>query len=172
VNQRTDRILLGIIALLAIVLVWVVSGTLEPRIVHAGETAPNFSIVTDDGRTITRSDFGGKLLILNFWATWCPPCIEETPTLNAFQRVMGPLGVVVLGVSVDRNEKLYKEFRQRFQISFLTARDPEENISASYGTFQFPESYIINRSGKVVEKVISSQNWMDPEFLQRVKGML
>jgi cytochrome c biogenesis protein CcmG/thiol:disulfide interchange protein DsbE len=162
----------GIIAVLAAALVWVVSGTLEPRIVHAGETAPNFSIVTDDGRTITRSDFGGKLLVLNFWATWCPPCIEETPTLNAFQRVMGPLGVVVLGVSVDRNEKLYKEFRQRFQISFLTTRDPEENISASFGTFQFPESYIINRSGKIVEKIISSQNWMDPEFLQRVKGML
>jgi cytochrome c biogenesis protein CcmG/thiol:disulfide interchange protein DsbE len=172
VKQHTDRILLALIAVLAAALVWVVSGTLEPRIVHAGETAPNFSIVTDDGRTVTRSDFGGKLLVLNFWASWCPPCVEETPTLNEFQRVMGPLGVVVLGISIDRNEKFYKQFKERMQVAFPTARDPESDISASYGTFQIPESYIINRSGKVTEKIISSQNWMDPEFLARVRGML
>ncbi len=164
--------LLGLIAVLAVALVWVVSGTLEPRIVHAGDTAPNFSITTDDGRVVTRSNFGGKLLVLNFWATWCPPCIEEIPTLDAFQRLMGPLGVVVLGVSVDRNERLYKQFLQRTRVTFRTARDPEENISARYGTFQFPETYIIDRSGKVVQKVISNQNWMDPEFLARVKAML
>ena len=158
--------------MLAVALVWVVAGTLELRIIHAGDTAPNFSITTDDGRTITRSNFGGKVLVLNFWATWCPPCIEEIPTLDAFQRLMGPQGVVVLGVSVDRNEKLYKQFLQRTRVTFRTARDPEENVSADYGTFQFPESYIIDRSGKVVEKIISSQNWMDPEFLSRVKGML
>src|SRR5712691_300195 len=164
--------LLGLIAVLAVALVWVVSGTLEPRIVHAGDTAPNFSITTDDGRVVTRSNFGGKLLVLNFWATWCPPCIEEIPTLDAFQRLMGPLGVVVLGVSVDRNERLYKQFLQRTRVTFRTARDPEENISARDGTFQFPETYIIDRSGKVVQKVISNQNWMDPEFLARVKAML
>jgi len=164
--------LLGLIAVLAVALVWVVSGTLEPRIVHAGDTAPNFSITTDDGRVVTRSNFVGKLLLLNFWATWCPPCIEEIPTLDAFQRLMGPLGVVVLGVSVDRNERLYKQFLQRTRVTFRTARDPEENISARYGTFQFPETYIIDRSGKVVQKVISNQNWMDPEFLARVKAML
>jgi len=171
VNLRTDRILLAAIAALAIALVWVVAGTLEPRIVQAGDTAPNFSIVTDDGRTVTRADFGGKLLVLNFWATWCPPCIEEIPTLDGFRRMMGPVGVVV-GVSVDRNEKLYKQFLQRTRVTFKTARDPEENIPASYGTFQFPETYIIDRQGKVVEKVISNQNWMDPEFLKRMKTLL
>ncbi len=171
-NPRTDRILLGLIAALALALVWVVAGTLEPRIVHAGDTAPNFSIATDDGRTITRSNFGGKLLVLNFWATWCPPCVEEIPTLDALQRLMGPQGVVVLGVSVDRNEKLYKQFLERTRVTFRTARDPEENIPSSYGTFQFPETYIIDSRGKVVQKVISNQNWMDPEFLARMKTLL
>ena len=164
--------MLGAIAVMAAALVWVVSGTLEPRIVKAGDLAPDFHIVTDAGRTVTRSDFGGKLLVLNFWASWCPPCVEETPSLNAFQKQLAPDGVVVLGVSIDANEKLYKQFVDRYKIAFPTARDPEANISASYGTFQIPESYIIDKSGRVREKIISNTNWMDPEFLARVKSLL
>ena len=171
-KQRSDFIFLASIVLLAGALVWVVSGTLEQRIIQVGDTAPDFTVTTDHGRTITRENFGGKVLVLNFWATWCPPCIEETPSLNAFARTYGPQGVVVLGVSTDRNEKLYRQFVQMYNVGFETARDPESNIPASYGTFQLPETYIIDRSGKVVEKVISNQNWMDPDFLARIKSML
>ena len=163
---------MGGIALLAVALIWVVSGTLEQRVINAGDTAPKFSITTDQGRTVSLDNFGGKILVLNFWATWCEPCIEEIPTLNAFQRTMADQGVVVLGVSVDRNEKLYRRFLDRAHLSFPTALDSEANISASYGTFQFPETYIIDRSGKVVEKLISNQNWMDPELLARVRRLL
>ncbi|HEV2201698.1 MAG TPA: TlpA disulfide reductase family protein [Bryobacteraceae bacterium] len=171
-NRHLDRIMLGAIAVMAAALVWVVSGTLEPRIVKAGDLAPDFRIVTDSGKTVTRADFGGKLLVLNFWASWCPPCVEETPSLNAFQKQLAPDGVVVLGVSIDANEKLYHQFVDRYKIAFPTARDPDANISASYGTFQIPESYIIDRTGRVREKIISSTNWMDPDFLARVKSLL
>jgi cytochrome c biogenesis protein CcmG, thiol:disulfide interchange protein DsbE len=157
---------------MGVTLVWVVSGTLQEHVVQAGDHAPDFSITTDDGRTVSLANFGGKLLVLNFWASWCQPCVEETPSLEAFARQFRPEGVVVLGVSIDRNEKAYKQFVQRFGISFETARDPESNISASYGTFQIPETYLIDRSGVVVEKVISNRNWMDPEFLARVRRML
>lgn len=159
-------------ALLTAGLVWVVSGTLEVRIINAGDTAPNFSIVTEHGKTVTRSDFGGKLLVLNFWASWCPPCITELPSLNQFATEYASQGVVVLGVSIDKNEHLYKNFLTQRQVAFDTARDPEANISASYGTFQIPETYLIDRNGKVLEKVISNMDWMDPQFLARVKGML
>lgn len=159
-------------ALLTAGLVWVVSGTLEVHITNAGDTAPNFSIVTEHGKTLTRSDFGGKLLVLNFWASWCPPCITELPSLNQFATEYASQGVVVLGVSIDKNEHLYKNFLAQRQVAFDTARDPEANISASYGTFQIPETYIIDRNGKVLEKVISNMDWMDPQFLARVKGML
>jgi len=158
--------------LLGAALVWVVSGTLEPKITNAGDTAPNFKVVTDDGKTITRSDFGGKLLVLNFWASWCPPCVAETPSLEEFAKEFGPQGVVVLGVSSDRNENLYHKFIQSHGITFETAIDPNADISASYGTFQIPETYLIDRNGKVLEKVISNQNWLDPEFLARVRKML
>jgi cytochrome c biogenesis protein CcmG, thiol:disulfide interchange protein DsbE len=172
VKQRSDWISAGLIVALAAALVYVVSGTLEPPIVNAGDKAPNFSITTEHGKTITRDNFGGKLLVLNFWASWCPPCVEETPSLEEFAKQFGPQGVVVLGVSNDRNEGQYRRFLQRYHVDFETSRDPENNISASYGTFQLPETYLIDRNGKVIEKVISNQNWMDPQFLARVKSML
>jgi cytochrome c biogenesis protein CcmG, thiol:disulfide interchange protein DsbE len=172
VKLSTDRFLVIAMLLLTGGLVWTVAGTMEQRIVEAGDTAPNFSIVTERGRTVTRSEFGGKLLVLNFWATWCETCIVELPSLNQFAREYGSQGVVVLGVSIDKNESLYKKFLAQRHVVFDTARDPEATISDSYGTFQIPETYLIDRNGKVLEKVISNQDWMDPQFLDRVKFML
>ena len=111
-------------------------------------------------------------MVLNFWASWCAPCVNEAPSLQAFERQMGPLGVVVLGVSIDTNEKRYRQFLERFHITFPTARDPEANLSASYGTFLIPETYVIDSTGQVREKIISDQNWMAPDFVARVKAML
>jgi cytochrome c biogenesis protein CcmG/thiol:disulfide interchange protein DsbE len=172
VKLSTDRILMIAILLLAAGLVWVVSGTLQVRIIEAGDTAPDFSIVDEHGRTITRSDFGGKILALNFWASWCPPCVEELPSMNQFAKEYAAQGVVVFGISIDKNEKLYKRFLTQRRVAFDTARDPEADISGSYGTFQIPETYIIDRTGKVLEKSPDAFNWMDPQFLARVKGML
>jgi peroxiredoxin len=172
VKTLTDRILLGLVLVLGITLAWVVAGTLDDGIVRIGDTAPDFKVVTDSGRTITRSDFGGKLLVLHFWATWCTGCVEEIPSLETFQREFGPQGVVVLGVSVDANEKLYRRFMEQFRVSYATSRDPSWDIAASYGTFQLPESYIIDRSGKVVQKIIAAQNWADPHFVESLKKML
>jgi cytochrome c biogenesis protein CcmG/thiol:disulfide interchange protein DsbE len=160
------------ILLLTAGLVWTVAGTLQVHITEAGDTAPNFSIVDEHGRTVTRSDFGGNILALNFWASWCPPCVEELPSMNQFAQEYGSQGVVVLGISIDKNEKLYKRFLTQMHVAFDTARDPEADISASYGTFQIPETYIIGRDGKVLEKTADAFNWMDPQFLERVKFMV
>ena len=171
-GQSIDRLLAAAIVLLAGALVWVVAGTMDIHVTNAGDQAPDFKIVGDDGKTYTRSDFGGKLLVLNFWASWCAPCVQEVPSLEAFQHVLGPEGVVVLGVSIDTSQKRYEQFLRRFRVDFPTARDPEANISSSYGTFQIPETYLIDSTGKVREKIISNQNWVDPQFVERVKAML
>ena len=170
-----DRILLGSIVLLGGILIWQVSGTLDQRVIAVGDTAPDFKVTTGNGRTVTASDFGGKLLVLNFWASWCPPCVEETPSLDAFARQMAPEGVVVLAVSVDKNESAYKRFLERFKPAYEVSRDPEADISTSYGTFVFPESYVIDRSGKVVQKIIGEPekgDWTDPELLARIRRLL
>lgn len=167
-----DRVLKIMIGVLVVGLLFVAGGTLEQRIVGVGDTAPGFSITTDNGRSVSLSNFGGKLLVLNFWATWCAPCVQEIPSLDAFQERMKSKGVVVVGVSVDKNEQSYKQFLQRAKVSFLTSRDAEANIGASYGTFKYPETYVINSEGKVVEKFIGPENWMDDSVLQRIEKLL
>jgi cytochrome c biogenesis protein CcmG/thiol:disulfide interchange protein DsbE len=172
VKKRIDVFGWGFILLLGALLIYIVAGTLEPRVTNAGDTAPNFKVTADDGKTISRDNFGGKLLVLNFWASWCPPCVTETPSLEQFAKELGPQGVVVLGISQDRKEDRYRKFIEHFNVTFETARDPGADIAASYGTFQIPETYLIDRNGKVVEKVISNQDWMDPAFLAHVRKML
>ncbi len=169
---KTENILRGLIVLCLGVLVWVVADTFHERVVVAGDRAPDFSIATDAGRTVTRSDFGGKLLVLNFWATWCPPCIEEIPSLDQFQKQFADQGVVVLGVSVDQSPGVYRNFLSRAKVAFQTARDPEARISTEYGTFKYPETYIINREGRVVEKIIGATDWTDEAMVARVKALL
>jgi len=172
VKTATDRILLGLVLVLGVSLAWVVKGSLDDHIVRIGDTAPSFTVKTETGRTITPANFGGKLLVLNFWASWCQPCLQEVPSLEVFSRQFAPEGVVVLGVSVDKNENLYRQFLKQFPVTFQVARDPSWDIAANYGTFQLPETYIIDSSGKVVQKVIAAQNWMNPEFVQSIKKML
>jgi peroxiredoxin len=163
---------MGLIVALTAALIWRVSGKLEEPVTKVGDSAPEFSVVSDSGKTLTQKDFGGKLLVLNFWAAWCGPCVQEVPSLEAFQKEYGPKGVVVLGVSVDTNPNLYQRFKDQYGVSFHTSRDPGWDIAARYGTFQLPETYLIDSSGKVVQKLIAAQNWMDPTFLASVQKLL
>jgi peroxiredoxin len=145
---KTERVLQALIGLLLVVFSYVIVDAFREKIVGVGDTAPDFSIITDSGQQISRSQFGGRLLVLNFWATWCPPCIEEMPSLDEFQSRLAGSGVVVLGVSVDKSERVYREFLRKANVSFMTARDPEANISAEYGTFKYPAGSCKNISAQ------------------------
>jgi cytochrome c biogenesis protein CcmG, thiol:disulfide interchange protein DsbE len=88
---------------------------------------------------------------------------------------MAPEGVVVLAVSIDKNESLYRRFLDRWKPSYEVSRDPDADISASYGTFVYPESYVIDRSGKVVQKIIGEPekgDWTDPDLVARIRKLL
>ena len=172
IKNRADFILKATIVTLTAALCVVVAGTLEPRVVNKGDTAPKFSVTTDQGKAISRSDFGGKILVLNFWATWCAPCLEELPSLDQFSRKFANQGVTVLAVSVDRNEKRYRDLLNRVKPGFQTTRDPDSNIAASYGTFLYPETYIIDGNGKVLYKEAAARDWMDPAFLNYFQSLL
>jgi cytochrome c biogenesis protein CcmG, thiol:disulfide interchange protein DsbE len=171
-NGKHDRIFLGILLLSVCALAFAVADSLRDRVIRAGDQAPAFSVRADNGLTVTPTQFGGKVLIVNFWATWCPPCVQETPSLVAFANQYRDKGVVVLGVSVDKSQKNYDNFLRRHSISFLTTRDPEAKVSDSFGTYVYPESYVINREGKVVQKIIGATNWADPNLARFIEGML
>jgi cytochrome c biogenesis protein CcmG, thiol:disulfide interchange protein DsbE len=178
-HSKVDWAIKGAIAALLVALGWVVVWSMQDHIVAVGDSAPDFKITTSSGDVVTPRNFGGKVLVLNFWASWCPPCVEEAPSLNEFAKTFKNAGVVVLGVDVDRKEQLYENFIKRFGISYPTARDPEANLSYRYGTYKIPESYFIDRNGKVVRKYAGlperdgqTISWMDPELVGFVKSLL
>jgi thiol-disulfide isomerase/thioredoxin len=139
-------------------------------VVLAGESAPDFTLTSDSGRTVSLNSFGGKVLLLNFWASWCPPCVEETPSLSELAKEFVPKGLVVLAVSVDEKENAYRAFLQRFRPDFLTVRDSK--LHEEYGTFIYPESYIIAADGRVLRKVAEGADWMDPQMTQYIASLL
>ncbi len=169
-RAKVDRILRVSIGLLTVAFVYVIYVAIYERVVVAGDSAPTFTVKTDNGRTVSVNDFGGKLLVLNFWASWCPPCVEETPSLSRFAQDYAGKGVVVLGLSVDHDEKAYREFIQKFKPAFLTARDLK--IHEDYGTFMYPETYIIDAKGKVLKKIAEPADWMAPGVTQYIDSLL
>ena len=168
-----DQALRLALAVLLVAFVAAVALAVYERPIHvvaAGEQAPEFSVKTDDGRLVSTPNFGGKLLILNFWATWCPPCVEETPSLSQLALDYAPRGVVVLGISVDASDSAYRAFLRKYNPRFLTARDAR--IHRDYGTFMYPETYFIDSSGKVVLKIAEGADWSSPNVRRTLDSLL
>jgi cytochrome c biogenesis protein CcmG, thiol:disulfide interchange protein DsbE len=170
--MKVDRILEVGICVMLTAFVGTLYLSLHENIVKAGDRAPNFSLRADNGKTVTARDFGGKLLLVNFWASWCAPCVEEMPALNEMARELGPKGLVVLAVSQDKEESAYKQFLAKNPVDFMTVRDPSKDVQLSYGTTLLPESYLIDSNGKVVEKFVSSQAWASPQMIEHVESLL
>lgn len=110
-------------------------------------------------------------MVLNFWATWCPPCVEEMPSLVEMQRRMKDKGITVLAVSVDVDEKAYHQFLKDHGVDLTTVRDPSQKSANLYGTFKFPETYVIDREGKMRRKFIGAVEWTSPEIVEFLRKL-
>jgi len=130
-----------------------------------GGAAPDFT-VQDSDRRVTLSQFRGDVVVLNFWATWCPPCVEELPSLISMQARMKEKGVIVLAVSIDVDSEFYHHFLKERNVNLLTVRDPEQKTPTMYGTFGWPETYIIDRKGIVRRKLIGPVDWNSREITE------
>jgi cytochrome c biogenesis protein CcmG/thiol:disulfide interchange protein DsbE len=138
----------------------------HPR--QPGRTAPDFT-VSDGVRTVHLADYRGKVVVLNFWATWCAPCIEELPSLTAMQQRLPQ--VQVLAVSTDEDTAAYRSFLQENKIGLLTVEDPARRSSALYGTYRYPETYVIDQHGIIRRKFIGAQDWTSPEILDYLRRL-
>jgi len=138
------------------------------RPAQVATAAPDFTI-TDGNRTIHLRDFRGKTVLLNFWASWCPPCIEELPSLNALQQQMPQL--VVLGVNFNDDRAAYEQFLKDHRVAFLTIHDETQKSNLAFGTTRPPESYIIDPHGVIRRKFIGPQDWTSPEILNYLENL-
>jgi cytochrome c biogenesis protein CcmG, thiol:disulfide interchange protein DsbE len=138
------------------------SGTRPP---HVGTSAPDFT-VQDSDRKVSLQEFRGKVVVLNFWATWCPPCVDEMPSLVQMQQKMSGKGIEVVAISVDVDQSAYQNFLKSYKVDLLTVRDPDQKSNNLYGTFKFPETYIIDRHGVLRRKFVGPVDWGQPEILE------
>jgi cytochrome c biogenesis protein CcmG, thiol:disulfide interchange protein DsbE len=135
---------------------------------NIGKPAPLF-VMSDGTRTVDLSKLHGRVVILNLWATWCAPCIEELPSLLALQKKMPDIAIVA--VSMDQDPDVYRKFLLDHHVDVTTVRDSDMKVNALYGTVQIPETYIIDRQGILRRKFVGAQDWTKPEiidFLQRM----
>jgi len=171
-TEKTVKLLEITAAVVLAALGYFVFDSIRERVAGVGDTAPGFKVTTASGKAMTQRDFGGRILLLNFWASWCPPCKDETPSMNQLAQRLGPKGLVVLGVSVDENEAAYQSFLASERVVFDTALDATAEISANFGTFKYPETYVIGRDGKVLRKYIGPRDWTSPELLRDIESLL
>jgi cytochrome c biogenesis protein CcmG, thiol:disulfide interchange protein DsbE len=163
-------------AALGVVLLFAMPSYRQGEASIAGTTARDFSLEIA-GKPGHLTDYKGKVVILNFWATWCPPCVEETPALNHLQKYIEARNGVILGVAADEDADAYEKFLRDQGVVFPTYRDPSTKdnhspIAQSYGTSMYPETYVIDRHGKIARKFIGLQQWDSPDMLAYFDSLL
>lgn len=136
---------------------------LSPQIfpVEVGSSAPEFR-ATDlvSGRAKTLADYRGQVVLLNVWATWCQPCRVEMPGMQHLYEQLGPEGLKIVAVSIDEaGPDVVREFVREHGLSFEILHDPSRAIERIYQTTGVPESFVLNREGKIVKKVIGAAEW-------------
>ena len=151
--------------LLALLLLLVLSGCYQRNSApdFVGKPAPDFT-VKDGAQALSLNQHRGKVVVLNFWATWCPPCVEEMPSLIAMQHRLKDK-VIVLAVSTDEDQAAYQRFTQQRTQGLLTIRDAERKSAELYGTYRYPETYVIDANGVLRRKFIGKVDWMSPDIL-------
>src|SRR6266567_6386120 len=155
----------GVVGVAALVLVFFAMPTYrQGEASVAGKTPQNFPFEIA-GKPAHLTDLRGKVVVLNFWATWCPPCVEETPSLNRLEKYIESRNGVVLGVSVDEDPDAYQDFLKNQGVIFPTFREPTQKLALDYGTPVYPDTYVIDRHGKIARKFYGPQQWDSQEML-------
>lgn len=142
----------------------------SPEGVRVGSQAPDFTLPGRNG-AVALQTFRGKVVLLNFWATWCPSCISEMPSLDALRMRLEGDDFKVLAVSVDEvGWEAIDRFLTRVPVGMTLLLDARGDVSSLYGTFRLPESYLIGRDGRIVKKYVGPRDWMDPSLLAEIQS--
>lgn len=160
------KVLILILLIAAVVYFLVVSRNNSG--LHVGQKAPSFSLPTQD-HAVSLDQLKGKVVLLNFWATWCPSCVREIPSLNALYQKMKGKDFTILAVSLDEEGwSVVDAFQKKTPLEMTVLLDRKGDVASLYGTYQLPESYLIDKKGFVVQKYIGPQDWIDPKILKEV----
>ncbi len=134
--------------------------------------APEFSLKDLSGKPVTLSSLKGKVVLLNFWATWCPPCISEMPVFNKLYREMKGRGLEVVAISADRSEGYVRDFVSKHSLDLKVLYDADRTVTKQYKVFSMPTTFLIDRNGVIIEKFFGEYDWTDEEIKKKIEKLL
>lgn len=168
----------------ALVLLIVIGWSQRDRFTAAevGAVAPDFALVDLEGDTVSLEEYRGQVVLLNFWATWCPPCVHEMPSMERLYQDLRDRGFVVLGVSVDvapgvrdddgRSQGIVREYAERLGVTFPILLDPDGEVEGVYNVAGLPTSYVIGTNGRIEGRVVGAREWDSEEYRTRLGELL
>jgi peroxiredoxin len=142
------------------------------RGLQPGIAVPDFRLRGLSGDTTDLASLRGRVVLVNFWATWCSPCVAEMPSLERLRRALAPEGLVVLGLSVDEDESALRDFVARHGLSFGILRDPGAHTAAAYQAAGYPQTFVIGRDGTLLRTVLGPAEWDTPEAIGYFRALL
>lgn len=145
----------------------------EPaKIVDMGDLAPDFLLEDTEGNKVSLADLRGKVVLVNFWATWCPPCRAEMPSMEKLNEIMAGEDFVMLAINVEENGRsVVPEFLKKTPHKFSILYDDQGVVQNLYGVYKFPESFVVRKDGIIDDKIIGAIDWSHPSTIEYFKEL-
>jgi peroxiredoxin len=148
-------------------------GGSAPPPLTSGSKAPDFSLPPlEGGEAVDLESLRGRVVLINFWATWCKPCEDEMPAMQRLYEALPKDDFVLLAISVDSGDAEVRAFRDRLGLGFPILLDPAKQVSHRYQAFKYPESFLVGRDGVVVERYVGPRGWDEPLYVERIRELL
>ena len=176
--MRTRTVLLLAALAVTVAVAFVFTTSLKPpengaNAITSLSSISKLDVVARDGKKVNLSKLKGKVVLVHFWATWCPPCVEELPELNAFwAKFKSNPDIQLYTISVDDSWQAIDDFRKKTPFDLPLYRDPKAATAHKFGTTKFPETYIANRNGRILYHLAEAIDWDSAEVTQNVQALL
>ncbi len=137
-----------------------------------GKKAPDFTLKDLNNNVFNLSSLRGKVVVLNFWATWCPPCRAEMPSLNNLYRELRSKGLEVVAISTDRSASPVKDYLSKNPLDIKILVDEDSRVSRQFKVFSIPTTFLIDRNGLIVERFLGEEDWTSAEIKKKINNTL
>jgi cytochrome c biogenesis protein CcmG/thiol:disulfide interchange protein DsbE len=166
-------LLVAVIALAGLFLLKQNNSYLKFSPLETGRPAPNFTLPGLDGKMVSLTNYQGHVVLVNIWATWCPPCVDEMPSMERLYQELKDENFEIVAISIDQmGAEAVAPFMKKNNLSFTALLDPEGTIKSTYQITGVPESFIVNKKGILVEKIIGPRNWADPAAVRYLRDLI